>query len=222
MALTYTQPQDRTMNWLNAFKFRLNTLGIVLIPVCIAIDWVGHTIATGLKLPLFLDSIGTILGGILAGPWVGGLAGFITNLISSGTIDPIAAPYSIISLLLGFAAGIAGYLGWHRRAPGWIALWLLCFAVASIGSTPLNIFLYKGQSGVVFSDTIVYAGLVKAHFPTQIAAYLDEAAVDLPDKLITVLVAVLIYSGLPRRYRSLFRLYQPERDAQEEPAPSRA
>ena len=209
------------MGWLNAFKFRLNTLGIVLIPVCIAINWAGHAIASALKLPLFLDSIGTILGGILAGPWVGGLAGFITNLISSGTIDPIAAPYSIISLLLGFAAGVAGYFGWHRRVPGWIALWLLCFAVASIGSTPLNIFLYKGQSGVPLGDAI-YAVLVKAHFPTQIAAYLDEAAIDLPDKLVTVLAAVLIYSGLPRRYRSLFRLYQPERDAQEEPAPSRA
>src|SRR5919109_3962152 len=197
MALTYTQPQDRTMNWLNAFKFRLNTLGIVLIPVCIAIDWVGHTIATGLKLPLFLDSIGTILGGILAGPWVGGLAGFITNLISSGTIDPIAAPDSIISLLLGFAAGIAGYLGWHRRVPGWIALWLLCFAVASIGSTPLNIFLYKGQSTIPYSDALL-AALLKAHVPMGLAAYADEASADILDKLVTVLVAVLIYRGLPR------------------------
>ena len=44
------------MAWLSAFKFRLNTLGIVLIPVCIAIDWAGHAIASGLKLPLFLRS----------------------------------------------------------------------------------------------------------------------------------------------------------------------
>jgi len=209
------------MAWLSAFKFRLNTLGIVLIPVCIAIDWAGHAIASGLKLPLFLDSIGTILGGILAGPWVGGLAGFITNLISSGTIDPIAAPYSIISLALGFAAGIAGYLGWQRQPRGWIGIWILCFLVASIGSTPLNIGLYQGQSGIPFGDAI-YTALVNAHFPTWIAAYVDEAAVDLPDKLITALVAVLIYQGLPRRYRALFRLYQPDDDAEGERSPARA
>lgn len=196
------------MGWLNAFKFRLNTLGIVLIPVCIAIDWVGHAIATGLRLPLFLDSIGTILGGLLAGPWVGGLAGFITNLISSGTVDPIAAPYSIVSLLLGFAAGIAGYLGWARSPRGWLYLWILCFLVASIGSTPLNIGLYSGQSGLPPGDAL-YTALVKAHWPTWLAAYLDEAVGDLPDKLITAFVAIGIYQSLPRRYRSLFRLYAP-------------
>jgi energy-coupling factor transport system substrate-specific component len=196
------------MGWLNAFKLRLNTLGIVLIPVCIAIDWAGHAIATGLKLPLFLDSIGTVLGGILAGPWVGGLAGFITNLISSGTVDPIAAPYSVVSLLLGFAAGIAGYLGWARRPRGWIYLWILCFLVASIGSTPLNIHLYGGGSGLVPGDAL-YTALVRGHFPTWLAAYLDEAVGDLPDKLITAFVAIAIYQSLPRRYRSLFRLYSP-------------
>src|SRR5262245_43011699 len=157
------------MGWLNAFKPRMNTLGIVLIPVCIAIDWAGHAIASTLKLPLFLDSIGTVLGGLLAGPWVGGLAGFITNLISSGTVDPIAAPYSVISLLIGFAAGIGGYYAWQRRRAGWLALYVLVFLVASVGSTPLNIALYHGQSGVWFGDGI-YAALVKSGFPTWLAA----------------------------------------------------
>jgi energy-coupling factor transport system substrate-specific component len=203
------------MGLLNAFKLRINTLGIVLIPVCIAIDWVGHALATSLKLPLFLDSIGTILGGLLAGPWVGGLAGFITNLISSGTVDPIAAPYSIVSLLLGFAAGIAGYLGWARRPRGWLYLWILCFLVASLGSTPLNIALYSGQSGVTLWDTGVYIPLVKSGWPTWIAAYFDEALGDLPDKLITAAVAIAIYSSLPRRYRSLFRLYTPSKELEE-------
>jgi len=56
------------MSWYNAFRVRMNTLAIVLIPVCIAIDWAGHAIASTLKLPLFLDSIGTVLGALLAGP----------------------------------------------------------------------------------------------------------------------------------------------------------
>lgn len=204
------------MSWLSAFKLRMNTLAIVLIPVCIAIDWAGHAIASTLKLPLFLDSIGTVLGGLLAGPWVGGLAGLITNFISSGTVDPIAAPYSIISLLIGFAAGIAGFYSWQKRRVGWFMLYLLIFLVASVGSTPLNIALYHGQSGVWFGDAI-YAGLVKSGVPTWLAAYLDEAAGDLPDKLITVLVALLIYQGLPRRFRSLFALYRRPEEVEPEP-----
>lgn len=195
------------MNWLSAFKFRLNTLAIVLIPVCIGIDFAGHAIASGLKFPLFLDSVGTVLGGLLAGPWVGGIAGLITNFISSGTIDPIAAPYCVVSLALGFAAGIGGYLALQRRPSGWITLWIACFLVASILSTPLNIKLYSGQSGVWLGDGI-YAFLVKAHVPGWISSYVDEASIDLPDKLITVLVALFIYTGLPRRYRSLFRVWR--------------
>ena len=207
------------MSWYNAFRVRMNTLAIVLIPVCIAIDWAGHAIASTLKLPLFLDSIGTVLGALLAGPWVGGLAGFITNLISSGTVDPVAAPYSVVSLLIGLAAGIGGFYAWQRRRLGWLALYVVVFLVASLGSTPLNIGLYQGQSGVPFGDAI-YAALVKGGLPTWLAAYADEASVDLPDKLITVLVALVVYQGLPNRFRNLFTLYRrPIDDEGEQAAP---
>jgi len=195
------------MSWINAFRIRLNTLAIVLIPVCVAINWGGHTIASTLKLPLFLDSIGTVLGGLLAGPWVGALSGLISNLISSGTVDPIAAPYSLVSVLIGFAAGIAGYLSWQRQRWGWLALYLLVFLVASVASTPLNLALFQGQTGVPFGDA-VFAALVKAGLPTWLAAYCGEAVVDLPDKLVTVGVALLVYQGLPNRFRSLFALYR--------------
>ena len=160
-----------------------------------------------------------MLGGLLAGPWVGGLAGLITNFISSGTVDPIAAPYSIISLAIGIAAGIGGYYGWHKTWPGRIALYILIVLVASIGSTPLNVNLYGGQSGVAFGDTVVYAPLVKAGWPTWLAAYLDELSGDLPDKLITVVIAVLIYFGLPNRYRALFSVWR-RPSGEPEPAPA--
>ena len=209
------------MGILNAFKFRMNTLAIVLIPVCIAIDYAGHVVASTLKLPLFLDSIGTVLGGLLAGPWVGGLAGLITNFISSGTVDPTAAPYSIISLAIGFAAGIAGYYGWHKSWPGRVALYILIVLVASIGSTPINLHLYGGQSGTPFGDTVVYTGAIKAGLPQWLAAYLDEASGDIPDKLITVVVAILIFFGLPNRYRALFSVWRrSSTEAEPAPAPS--
>lgn len=207
------------MGVLNAFKVRMNTLAIVLIPVCIAIDWAGHAVASTLKLPLFLDSIGTVLGGVLAGPWVGGIAGLITNFISSGTVDPIAAPYSVISLAIGLAAGIGAYYGWHRTWPGRVMLYVLIVLVASIGSTPLNLGLYQGQSGVPLGDAI-FAGLVKSGWPTWLASYIDEVTGDIPDKLITVVVALLIYQGLPSRYRSLFSVWKDKGEVEAAPAPS--
>ena len=39
----------------------------------------GGVLVTTLRLPLYLDTIGTILVAVLAGPWVGALTGIITN-----------------------------------------------------------------------------------------------------------------------------------------------
>ena len=47
----------------------VRTRMIALIPVAIAINIVlGQTVQSVLKIPIYLDSIGTILVGVLAGP----------------------------------------------------------------------------------------------------------------------------------------------------------
>jgi len=94
----------------------------------------------------------------------------------------------------------------------------LIVLAASILSTPINIGLYGGGSGVGYADAM-YAGLVKAGWPTWLAAYLDEASGDIPDKFITVVVATLIYFGLPNRYRALFSMWRRTGD-EKVPAPA--
>jgi energy-coupling factor transport system substrate-specific component len=179
-------------------RFRVTSAGLYLIPACIGINFAGRAIAVGLRLPLFLDSIGTVLCAVLAGPWVGGSVGLITNLVSSNTVDPIAAPYALVSLAIGFAAGLGGYLSWQKQWSGWVSLWLTCFLVASVVSTPINILTNGGRSGVPPGDAIT-SFLTTAHLPGVVAAYLGEAAIDLPDKFLTVLTVLLIYQALPLR-----------------------
>ena len=183
--------------WTGPLKFRLDSVGVVLILSSLGLNFAGRAIAVTFGLPLFLDSIGTVLAGVVGGPWVGGSVGFISNLVSSNTVDPIAAPYSIVSFAVGFAAGLARYLNWQKRASGWVTLWLLTVAIASLVSTPLNFLVSSGKSGVAFGDS-VFAALNGAHVPRIIAAFVGEAAVDLPDKLITVVAALLIAQGLPK------------------------
>src|SRR6202521_445262 len=183
--------------WTGPLKFRLDSVGVVLILSSLGLNFAGRAIAVTFGLPLFLDSIGTVLAGVVGGPWVGGSVGFISNLVSSNTVAPIAAPYSIVSFAVGFAAGLARYLNWQKRASGWVTLWLLTVAIASLVSTPLNFLVSSGKSGVAFGDS-VFAALNGAHVPRIIAAFVGEAAVDLPDKLITVVAALLIAQGLPK------------------------
>ena len=184
--------------WTGPLRFSLDSVGVVLILGCLGLNFAGHAIAVAFGLPLFLDSIGTVLAGVVAGPWVGGSVGFISNLVSSNTVDPIAAPYAIVSFAVGFAAGLARYLNWQKRGTGWLALWLVTVAIASLVSTPLNFLMNGGKSSVAFGDAI-YAALTSAHLPRIIAAFVGEAAIDLPDKLLTVIAALLIAQGLPQR-----------------------
>ena len=57
----------------NIFKTKLNTASLVLIPACIGINYLGKLFASVLKLPLWLDSIGTCIGGALGGPIIGAI-----------------------------------------------------------------------------------------------------------------------------------------------------
>ena len=106
------------MGWISR---QFTTRVIVLIPVAIAINIVlGYTVQTVLKLPIYLDSIGTIFVGVLAGPLAGLVTGVLSNLIwqyapviGGGTIGPFA----IVAGVIGFLAGMWGYLGVFRPRP---------------------------------------------------------------------------------------------------------
>src|SRR5438270_3433296 len=187
--------------WTGPLKFDLGSVGLVLSLGSLGLNFAGLAIAVTFHLPLFLDSIGTVLAGVVAGPWIGGSVGFISNLVSSNTIDPIAAPYGIVSFAVGFAAGLTRYLNWHKRPMGWVALWLLCFAIAAMASTPLNFLFNNDATSVGFGDAID-ASLTSFHLPTLLAAFLGEAAVDLPDKFITVVAALLIAQGIAQPQRT--------------------
>ena len=84
------------------------------MPVAIAINIAVGSIAVALRLPIYLDSIGTVLVGALAGPWAGALTGLLSNLIWSilpvpGGAGPTTAFFApvagVIGLMAGFWAG---------------------------------------------------------------------------------------------------------------------
>ena len=92
----------------------LTTATLSLMAVAIAINITVGSIAVFLRLPIYLDSIGTVLVGALAGPWAGALTGILSNLIWSilpvpGGAGPTAAFFApvagVIGLMAGFWAG---------------------------------------------------------------------------------------------------------------------
>ena len=108
------------MDWI---RRQFSTRVIVLIPVAIAINIVlGQTVAAALKVPIYLDSIGTIFVGVVAGPVAGLVTGLLTNLAWTYVLPPpfnsqYAAPFAVVAMEIGFLAGIFGHLGWFQSRP---------------------------------------------------------------------------------------------------------
>jgi len=154
---------------------QFTTRVIVLMPIAIAINIaLGYTVQTVLKLPIYVDSIGTILVGVLAGPLAGALTGILSNLIwqyapgigSGSNIGPFAVNAGVI----GFMAGIWGYLGVFRSrpakglglaAPAGIAVAIIALLAARMYTIPNYSDPNNGYPGWVYG-AIVVIGIVAA------------------------------------------------------------
>ncbi|GLB25059.1 membrane protein [Lacrimispora xylanolytica] len=186
------------------FKTKWNAACFVLIPACIGINYLGKLFASVLKLPLWLDSIGTCIGGILGGPVIGGICGAANNLIFGFTTgDSITLVYALTSLGIGAAAGIMARLGHMKSLPGALLTACVTGLTAVVISTPLNIIFWGGTTGNIWGDA-VFAWSQASGLPVFLGSFLDEVVVDVPDKFITLLIVFAIVKGLPRKLTSLY------------------
>lgn len=186
------------------FKTELSTAVVVLIPACIGINYLGKLFASLLKLPLWLDSIGTCIGASLGGPIIGAICGAANNLIYGLTTgDNITLIYSLASVGIGVGVGIMARLGMMKSFPR--ALLSACVGglCAVCISTPLNLLFWGGTTGNVWGDALFAYSQAKGATPF-IGSFLDELVVDVPDKVITLIVVYIILSGLPKKLVELY------------------
>jgi hypothetical protein len=144
---------------------QFDTRTIVLMPIAIAINIIlGATVANALKLPIYLDSIGTILVAALAGPVAGALTGFLSNTLWTYVVPPPfqngpAAAFAIVAVVIGVLAGLAARGGWMRprrsRSTGELAVGAIVALVIVVG---LGIYAYTRFYGstVILSWLIVF------------------------------------------------------------------
>ena len=121
--IAYAATEYAQTKRLDSITRQFDTRTIVLIPIAIAINIIlGQTVAAALKVPIYLDSIGTILVGVLAGPLAGALTGGLANLIWTYVLpapfhSDYAAPFFIVAVEIGLLSGIFGRLGFFKSRP---------------------------------------------------------------------------------------------------------
>ncbi|RDW15648.1 ECF transporter S component [Oceanobacillus chungangensis] len=185
------------------WSLNFSTIVIALIPIAVAINYLGKVIIETLKLPLWLDSIGTVISSMLAGPLIGAFTGLINNIIYGFTLSPISFVYAITSVVIGLGVGVMAHKGWIASISKAIVIGLVVGLLAAIVSTPLNIMFWEGTTGNVWGDAF-YLYLESIGMPQWVASFGDSVVVDVPDKVITVVIGYLIYQSLPKNLIRLF------------------
>jgi len=195
---TITKPK---MSFLDRIKKHFTTTALVLIPICVGINLVVGWIVVTLKLPIYLDSIGTVLAGAMAGPWVAATVGLLTNVFLALIVNPIYLPYAVVSIALGLIVGFSAMKGWFRPWIPIIITWL-CVALATITTaTLISIFFFGGVPGATGSDFFT-AALLAVGKDLLTAVLGPTIVIELIDKGIAILVAYLIVINLPKRFIS--------------------
>ena len=174
-----------------------NKLTIFLIPIGIAINVVGGQLAVLLKLPVFLDSIGTIVVGALCGAGPGVLVGLGCGLINAISL-PTLLPYTVIGMLFG---AIGSFLAkknmfdkfWKALINGvCIALVSTCIAV------PITATLYGGFVGT--GASVIVTPLMAAGWDVIPATFVSELSSELMDKIICLIIIFFVLKSMPARF----------------------
>jgi energy-coupling factor transport system substrate-specific component len=174
-----------------------------LIPIAIAINVaLGQLVQSVLKLPIYLDSIGTVLVGILLGPLAGAITGLLANIIWGLTLAPAALPFAAVAAVIGLIAGYAGQYGatqtWWKMA----LFGVLTGIVAAAISAPIATYVFGGVTG---GGTDVLVAMFQSLGASVLGASFAQGAVSDPlDKTITYLIVWAIISALPKRLLARF------------------
>jgi energy-coupling factor transport system substrate-specific component len=178
------------------------TMTWALIPVAIAINIAVGQLVYALKIPLYLDSIGTVLVGVIAGPWAGALTGLLSNLIWGLTgLNVQYAPFAAVAAVIGLLAGLFAESGWFKKIWKVLVAGLITGLIAAAISAPISAYVFGGVTGGG-QDVLVaiYRGIGFGILP---ATFAQGVSSDPLDKMVSYLFVWLIIQALPKRF--LFR-----------------
>jgi len=170
-------------------------IALVFVPVGIGVNVIGGLLASSLKLPVFLDTIGTILSAAILGPWWGALTGGLTNIIMA-LQNPMDMWFAIVNIAVGL---IVGFISVKFGFQKWLVVLiagLIISVVAPIIGTTIATYVYGGLTGGGLD--IFVGGLMKAGADVFTAAFIPRIGSNLVDKLLSVFVVMFVIMALPK------------------------
>lgn len=182
-------------------------LGLILFGIIL--NFICNRIAGALNLPFYLDCIGTIAAALIGGFVPGVMVGFFTNVVIHlfskyilGDAGDVTLYYCVVSVLIGLLAAFFSQNKYFKKISFKTLIPVLGFVVLGGG---LGSVISWGLFGNTLGDQLasslankIYDNVISDAFWAQLYAGL---LVDIPDKLVSTILAIVIYKLYPRKIK---------------------
>jgi len=191
--------REHVMTGINNKHEGLKSMGLVVGGL--ALNLICGQIVSLLNLPFYFDCIGTIAAAMIGGFLPGVLVGFLTNIVSVFA-DKYNLYYAVVNVLIALVAAGFSQMGYFRKITWKIIFPVIGFILlgGGIGSV-ISWGLFGNSMGEELSSTLagkIYSNLIANAFWAQLYAGL---IMDIPDKIISTAIAVLIYKTYPKKLK---------------------
>ncbi len=177
-----------------SIKTDFTLLAILIIPIAVGVNFVGGQLASLLKLPMYLDTIGTIFASMLCGPWVGALAGALTNVVT-GIANPVNFAFIPVNVLMGL---VTGFLARRNMFSNWWK-WLISMVIMSltsiISSAPIVVLMFGGVTGG--GTSLITATMMAAGTNIWAAVIGTEGIFTVLDRIISYIISWVVIKVIP-------------------------
>lgn len=182
-------------------------LGLILFGIIL--NFICNRIAGALNLPFYLDCIGTIAAALIGGFVPGVMVGFFTNVVIHlfnkyilGDAGDVTLYYCVVSVLIGLLAAFFSQNKYFKKISFKTLIPVLGFVILGGG---LGSVISWGLFGNTLGDQLasslankIYDNVISDAFWAQLYAGL---LVDIPDKLVSTILAIVIYKLYPRKIK---------------------
>ncbi|MGC8653510.1 MAG: ECF transporter S component [Candidatus Kryptoniota bacterium] len=179
-----------------SFEKEITPSTIPLVAFGASLNIVIGQMAQLIKLPLYLDSVGTILIACVVGPVAGMITGAFANLTLGFFFNYAFIFFIPVTLVIGFYSGIVARLGAFKKWYTAILAGVVQGILAAITSAPIAAFMFGGVTMGGTDFLVLYFRAIGKSIVESVL--LQGIAADPVDKSLSFLVVFVLLSRIPR------------------------
>ncbi len=171
-----------------------------LIAVGIGINLIMGEITSLLKIPLYLDSVGTIFIGVICGPYAGLMCGLLSNVAAGILLNPPWLFFAPVAMLIGFFSGYIASKGGFSTITKAALFGVLQGIISALASAPIAAFVFGGLTMGGTDFLVLYFRSMGNNILNSV--FYQGLAADPIDKCCSYILVFLMIKRLPASLRN--------------------